>query len=79
MRVVGEAPKQELEVEFVPGKMLTVARTSKPGRRIYRKFSEMKPVLQGYGIAVVTTSEGIMTDREAKKRKIGGEVLCTIS
>ena len=79
VRVTGEEPKLAIEVEFVPGKTLTLTRASKPGRRVYSKAAELKPVLRGYGIAVVTTSEGLLTDSEARKRKLGGEVLCTIS
>lgn len=77
--VVGEAPKQEIEVTFTPGKMVEFKRVSKPGRRMYAGSSELLPILRGFGIAILTTSQGILTDREARQRKIGGEVLCTIS
>ena len=78
--VVGEAPKQDLEVTFNAHKPpLELKRISKPGRRAYRPSAELKPVLQGYGIAILTTSQGLITDKEARRRKIGGEVLCTIS
>ena len=60
-------------------KQLLVKRESKPGRRVYSKSIALKPVMRGYGIAVLSTSEGLLTDREARKRKIGGEVLCTIA
>jgi len=53
-------------------------RVSKPGQRIYKKAKELRPVRDGYGIAIVSTSKGIMTDREARKKKLGGEVLCEI-
>lgn len=79
VQVVGEAPKQQLEVTFVPGRILTLKRESKPGRRLYSKAIELKPVLRGFGIAVLTTSEGLLTDKQAKAKKVGGEVLCTIS
>ncbi len=79
VEVVGDAPFQEIEVTFVLGKTLTLKRESTPGRRMYKKASELKPVLRGFGLAVITTSEGLLTDTEARKRKIGGEVLCTIS
>lgn len=78
--VVGQSPKQELEIVFSPDRpLLTLERVSKPGRRVYRSSKELRPVLNGFGIAVLTTSQGLMTDREARKRKIGGEVLCTVS
>jgi small subunit ribosomal protein S8 len=77
--VEGEEPKQELVVTFAEDKTLRLQRISKPGRRVYCGVEELKPVLRGYGVALLTTSEGILTDEEARKRKLGGEVLCTIS
>ena len=53
-------------------------RISKPGCRIYAKYKEMPIVLDGLGIAVVSTPKGIMTNNEAKKSKVGGEILCEI-
>jgi len=54
-------------------------RISKPGLRKYRGSDELPRVMNGLGIAILSTSQGIMTDKEAKKLKIGGEVLCFIS
>jgi len=51
---------------------------SKPGQRIYKKAKELRPVKGGYGIAIISTSKGLMTDKEARKQKLGGEVLCEI-
>ncbi len=53
-------------------------RISKPGQRIYFKSQGLKPVRSGYGITIISTSKGLMTGREAKKKKIGGEVLCQV-
>ncbi len=55
-----------------------VKRVSKPGRRIYKGYKELPRVLDGLGIAIISTSQGIMTDFEARRRKVGGEVLCEI-
>ena len=55
-----------------------IKRVSTPGRRVYRKAKEMKPVLGGMGITIVSTSSGIYSDREARQKNIGGEVLCEI-
>ena len=55
-----------------------VKRVSTPGRRVYRKAKEMRPVLGGMGITIVSTSSGIFSDREARQKNIGGEVLCEI-
>lgn len=53
-------------------------RISRPGQRRYAKATEIPKVRNGLGIAVITTSQGLMTDREARKRAIGGEVICSI-
>lgn len=53
-------------------------RISKPGLRVYAKTNEIPKVLNGLGIAVISTSKGIMTDREARKQKVGGEILAYI-
>jgi small subunit ribosomal protein S8 len=56
----------------------SVKRVSKPGLRVYSATGELPVVLSGFGTAIVSTSNGLMTAREAKKAKIGGEVLCEI-
>jgi small subunit ribosomal protein S8 len=53
-------------------------RVSTPGLRVYRKADAVPRVLGGLGVAVLSTSHGLMTDREARKRKVGGEVLCYV-
>jgi small subunit ribosomal protein S8 len=55
-----------------------IKRISTPGRRVYKQAGEMKPVLANTGIAVVSTSKGVMSDRECRRQKVGGEVLCMI-
>src|SRR5690349_740964 len=55
----------------------TLDRTSKPGCRIYRKVNDLPNVLNGMGIAVVSTSRGVMSDRRARENNVGGELLCT--
>jgi small subunit ribosomal protein S8 len=77
---IGAIPTKELEVTFIKEKpRMDLKRVSKPGRRIYKHFSELKPVLNGFGVAILSTSQGVMTDKEARAKKIGGEVLCTVS
>jgi small subunit ribosomal protein S8 len=56
-----------------------IDRASKPGRRIYRAVDELPNVLNGMGIAVVSTSKGVMSDRKARENNVGGELLCTVS
>jgi small subunit ribosomal protein S8 len=53
-------------------------RVSKPSRRVYQKNKDIKPFLNGTGIAILSTSKGIMTDKRAKGENIGGEVLCRV-
>ena len=53
-------------------------RISKPGLRVYAKAGEVPKVLNGLGIAIISTSHGVMTDKEARKKNLGGEVLCYI-
>ena len=55
-----------------------IRRISKPGCRVYRGAKELRPVLNGLGISILSTSRGVMSDREARQQKIGGEVLCEV-
>ena len=55
-----------------------IERYSKPGRRVYQGYKEVRRVLDGLGIAIISTSKGVMSDRQAKKDKVGGEILCTV-
>ena len=56
-----------------------ITRRSKPGCRVYRKVEDLPDVLNGMGIAVVSTSKGVMSDRQARELRVGGELLCTVS
>jgi small subunit ribosomal protein S8 len=53
-------------------------RVSKPGLRVYTKAAEVPRVLGGMGIAILSTNQGLMTDREARRRRVGGEILCQV-
>jgi len=55
-----------------------IQRVSKPGRRVYVHSEDIPKVLNGYGIAILSTSRGIMTDQEARDSKVGGEILCKV-
>lgn len=55
-----------------------ITRISKPGRRVYVAADEIPRVKNGYGIAIVSTSKGIMTDKKARQARVGGELLCTV-
>ena len=66
--------KYDEEVPAISG----MRRVSKPGQRIYAGTSEIKRVRGGYGISIISTSKGLMTNKEARKQKLGGEVICEI-
>jgi small subunit ribosomal protein S8 len=53
-------------------------RISKPSRRVYVKCKEIKPVYNGLGVAILSTSKGVMTDKRARQEKVGGEILCQV-
>jgi len=55
-----------------------IRRISKPGRRVYAATGELKPVLNGLGIRILNTNRGVLSDREAKLKNVGGEVICSI-
>ena len=55
-----------------------IRRVSKPGRRVYSQASGLRPVLNGLGISIISTSRGVISDREARQRNLGGEVLCEV-
>ncbi len=76
-------PVQQLRIELKYGPngehvIQHVKRISKPGRRIYSKAKELRPVLNGLGICILSTSNGVMSDREARQKNVGGEVLCEV-
>ena len=80
---IDEAPQGSIKIalKYVNGKQPVIAglkRISKPGLRVYAKSEELPKVLGGLGIAIISTSKGLMTDKEARKNAIGGEVLAYI-
>ena len=71
----------EIKLKYATDRTRTIGglrRVSKPGLRIYAQADRMPRVLGGLGVAVLSTSQGLMTDREARKRRMGGEVLCYV-
>ena len=55
-----------------------IKKVSKPGRRVYRGADDIKPVLNGLGVWIISTSQGLLTDSEARERRVGGEILCEV-
>ena len=77
----GKQGIMEVQLKYGPGKSRTITglrRVSKPGLRIYTSCEDMPKVMKGLGIAILSTSKGIMTDKEARKDNVGGEVLAFI-
>ena len=78
-KVVKNNSFDEIEIDFNPEfTSFDLKRISKPGRRVYVKKSNIKPVLNGYGISIFSTPSGVMTGSEAIKEGVGGEYLCEI-
>ena len=81
--VVEQEPQNVLRLNLKYGPngedvIQSIQRVSKPGRRVYARSSDCGDVLQGLGISVISTSQGVLSNREAKSKSIGGEVLCEI-
>ena len=71
----------QVRMKYSPERARTISgirRVSKPGLRVYSKSNEVPRVLGGLGVAVLSTSQGLLSDREARKRRVGGEVLCFV-
>src|SRR5579864_3271642 len=81
--VIKQAPQDKIKITLKYGtkreKVLTnLKRISKPGLRVYCGKDDIPRVLRGLGIAILSTSQGVMTDRDARKRGVGGEILCYV-
>ncbi|MDU4291685.1 30S ribosomal protein S8 [Mixta calida] len=74
-------PELELTLKYFQGKAVveSIQRVSRPGLRIYKKKDELPKVMAGLGIAVVSTSKGVMTDRAARQAGLGGEIICYVA
>jgi small subunit ribosomal protein S8 len=74
-------PVLNIELKYYAGRPVIekIERVSKPGLRIYKASESMPEVMNGLGVAIVSTSKGVMTDRKAKAAGIGGEVLCYVA
>jgi small subunit ribosomal protein S8 len=82
-RTEGETPKRRIviEMKYGPDRERAISglrRVSRPGRRVYADRTKLPRVLGGLGVAILSTSEGLLTDRQAARRGVGGEVLCYV-
>ena len=73
-------PSIEINLKYNSGNPVinTIERISKPGRRIFSSASSLPKINNGLGIAIVSTPQGVMTDVDARKKKLGGEIICTV-
>ena len=74
------SPQFEIELKYFDGEpvIAEIARVSKPGRRVYSSIGDLKPVKNGLGISILSTSKGVMSDTAARDANVGGEVLCRV-
>jgi small subunit ribosomal protein S8 len=81
--VESSEPKQVLRIFMKYGPdgekvIRRIDRASRPGQRLYRRHQELRPILDGMGISIISTSKGVMSDRQARAQQLGGELLCTV-
>ena len=76
----GEHPQFEIELKYFDGEpvIAEISRVSTPGRRVYSSIGDLKPVKNGLGISILSTSKGVMSDAAARDQTVGGEVLCRV-
>ena len=76
----GAHPEFEIELKYFDGEpvIAEISRVSKPGRRVYSSIGDLKPVKNGLGISILSTSKGVMSDAAARDQNVGGEVLCRV-
>lgn len=80
-KIEGEVkPELTITLKYYAGKPVIerIERVSRPGLRIYRSYEELPTVMNGLGVAIVSTSKGVITDRRARLLKVGGEVMCVV-
>ena len=77
----GSFPALRIRLRYHEGRpaIRRLERTSRPGHRVYRSRKDLPHILNGYGISVVSTSRGVMSDRDARAQGLGGEVLCIVA
>ena len=77
----GAKPELEITLKYFQGKPVveSIQRLSRPGLRIYKRKDELPKVMGGLGVAVISTSKGVMTDRAARQAGLGGEIICYVA
>ena len=82
LEVIEQEPQAELKlklryVDSMPA-ITDVKRVSKPGRRLYTSSQKIPTTLSGYGVTILSTNQGVISDKEAKKKNVGGEIICQV-
>jgi small subunit ribosomal protein S8 len=80
-KVVGDVkPELHITLKYYAGKPVIekIERISRPGLRVYRKCGDLPSVMNGLGVAIVSTTQGVITDRKARSLQLGGEIICTV-
>ena len=75
---IGAAVRRKEDFRFITGKGQYTDDVSRPGRRMYTGYSEVPWVRSGLGISILSTPKGLMTGRQAKRQKVGGELICNV-
>lgn len=80
LRNEGPQPTLEVKLRYFYGQPVIreIKRVSKPGRRVYAGVAELPRVRNGLGVAIISTPQGVMSDKQARRENVGGEILCTI-
>lgn len=81
-KVIGEVkPELQIKLKYYSGKPVIekIERISRPGLRVYRRYDQLPTVMNGLGVAIISTTKGIVTDRKARSLQIGGEIICTVA
>ncbi len=73
------AVDNQLQVTLIPGKIHKITRLSKPGRRVYVGYRDIPTVMRGFGTVIISTPNGMLTGKEAKAQKVGGELICEVA
>ncbi len=68
----------DIKYEGGVGRISQIKKISKPGRRVYKEARKIREIMNGFGLAVVSTSRGVMSGRDARKKRLGGEVICEV-
>jgi small subunit ribosomal protein S8 len=81
VRTIDAKPLLELSLKYYAGRPVIemIERVSRPGLRIYKSCNEIPKVMNGLGVAIVSTPAGVITDRAARRQNVGGEVLCVVA